>query len=317
MLQMKFKSIIPLLLLVVLSASCEKGELPVKPHDPGDVITASVNMDQDYRWQIYYDLKTNKVVGRELKTSWDLGFETPADGYHVVLNGGRILFSLNTGKNDFNAVVPADTAGKEFDCDKPNGHADSTAIGDWREKKNVYVIDRGTSYWKIQFKEVDAKKYLVRFALLDGTEETSLEIAKDSSYNLSFLSFDEKKQVMVEPPKNSWDMVFTQYTHVFIDPPVPYLVTGCLLNRYNTTAVLDKVRAFADIQASDMDGYNFSPDINTIGYDWKAYTGSEYVVYPKMNYIIRNREGLYYKLHFIDFLEAGVKGVPKWEFQEL
>ena len=71
------------------------------------------------------------------------------------------------------------------------------------------------------------------------------------------------------------------------------------------------------IEFSHIPEYTFSTNVNTIGYDWKAYTGSTYVTYSHMNYIIRNRNGIYYKLHFIDFLAAGIKGNPKWEFQRL
>ncbi|HET8962741.1 MAG TPA: hypothetical protein VFM99_02505, partial [Chitinophagales bacterium] len=46
----------------LLFSSCEKEELPITPHDPGDIITTSVNMDASYKWQIYFDLKTNTIV---------------------------------------------------------------------------------------------------------------------------------------------------------------------------------------------------------------------------------------------------------------
>jgi len=154
-------------------------------------------------------------------------------------------------------------------------------------------------------------------ASMDGGNESLLTIAKDSLYNLSFLSMDERKQVTIEPPKDLWDIEFTQYTHIFTDPFMPYLVTGCLLNRYNTSAIMDSTSDFAAINLSYITEYTLSPDLNIIGYDWKEYDGVTYVTNMKMNYIIRNREGIYYKLHFINFLALGVKGNPTWEYQNL
>lgn len=323
---MKHSPVIPTLILlvnIIIFSSCEKKELPVKAHEQGDVTTATVNMLEDYRMQLFYDLKTNRIVSRNLKTAWDLAFETSPEGYHVVLNSSKMMFAYNTGKKDFNAVVISDTAGN-MKWDTPDGNRSTTAIGDWREHGNVYIIDRGIGnagtrlgLWKVQFGSVDAEKYEVRIAPVGTNETSAITITKDTMYNLSFLSMGDKKQLIIEPPKNTWDLSFTQYTHIFTDPYMPYLVTGCLLNRYNTQAVLDTANEFAAIDFSYLNRYDFSENINTIGYEWKAYTGNNYVTYPEMTYIIRSHEGIYYKLHFIDFIAAGVKGNPKWEYQRL
>ncbi len=123
---------------------------------------------------------------------------------------------------------------------------------------------------------------------------------------------------MVEPPKSTWDLEFTSYTHIFYSPTQPYLVTGCLLNRYNTQAVKDSVKVFSEITFSDVSGYTLSDNINTIGYEWKTFNSGTYTTNPDLNYIIRSQEGFYYKLHFIDFYnQNGLKGNPKWEYQQL
>lgn len=320
---MKLKDILSLLAIVALLTSCEKQELPVPAHESGDIQTGAVNMEPDYRWQIFYDLNTNKIVSKNLKTAWDLAFENTSDGFHVFLNSSKMMYAYNTGKTDINSITISDTIGKKA-WDNPTGHPDSTAIGNWQKTNTVYIIDRGNSLtgmklglWKIKFISVDDEKYVIEFGALDDTQLIKYIVNKDTMYNLSFLSFEERKQVMIEPLKYKWDIVFTQYTHVFVNPAQPYLVTGCLLNRYSTSAVLDTTISFNDIAAKDINRLKFSPLINTIGYDWKAYTGSTYVTYTKLNYIIKSRDGYYYKLHFIDFLDMGLKGNPKWEYQKL
>lgn len=316
---------LPALLFTLLLGSCAKDELPVPPHDPGNVTEAAVSMSADYRWQLYYDLRTNTVVGQNLKTAWDLGFEATTDGFHVVLNSAKAMYAANTGSTDFTTVT--DTIGFALlkKWDEPSGNLDSTAVGDWRGNMPVYIVDRGYSetgthqgFRKIQFLAVDADSYTIRFAALNGNGDTTLEIAKDSTYNMQFLSFASGNTVLIEPPKADWDLTFTQYTHVFYNPLTTYLVTGCLMNRYQTTAARDTTTAFAAIRFSSIGSYVFSPAMNTIGYDWKTFNGSTYVTDPQKIYIIRDREGLYYKLHFIDFYDnQGIKGNPRWEFQQL
>lgn len=314
-----------IVIISVLLFSCKKAELPVPKHDPGDVTTSTVNMDATYKWQVYFDLKTNTVVGQNLKTAWDLGFENGSAGFHVILNTSKFMFAYNTGSTNFNSVV--DTTGFALNkkWDSPSGSFDTTAIGDWQGQNNVYIIDRGYNetgvhqgFRKIQIQSVDANTYTVRFAQLNGTGDITLVINKNDNYNFSFLSFSTSSTLLIEPPKDTWDLVFTQYTHIFYSPTEPYLVTGCLLNHYNTKASVDSVNSFSQIKFENLSNYNLSNHINVIGYDWKTYTGGTYVTNSNINYLIRDSEDYYYKLHFIDFYnQSGIKGNPKWEFQKL
>lgn len=146
-----------------------------------------------------------------------------------------------------------------------------------------------------------------------------ITVPKDSLYNFSFLSLSGAGAVIsVEPPKHDWDLVFSQYTYIFHDPFQPYLVTGCLLNRYQTTAARDTLSTFSDITFQSLGTFNLVNSIDIIGYDWKAFDGVSYITDPMINYIILDQHGYYYKLHFLDFYDAGgVKGNPKWEFQRL
>lgn len=319
------KNCIPLFMIIFLFASCQKEELPIAAHDPGNVKTATVNMEANYKWQVFYNLKTNSVVSTNLKTAWDLGFETGTEGYHLILNASKVMLAYNKGAKSFEEVTDTNGFYQNQQWDSPSGSLDSTAIGDWRATTQTYIIDRGYSetgahqgFRKLQIRSVDAAKYVIRYANLNGTGEQSIVITKDNAYNFMFLSLTSNQLVKVEPPKDKWDLVFTQYTHIFYNPTMTYLVTGCLLNRYQTQATLDKSSEFSAISYSNALAYKLTAGINSIGYDWKTYTGSTYTVNSKFNYIIRTGEGVYYKLHFIDFFNAsGAKGNPKWEYQQL
>jgi len=310
----------------LLLSSCEVKELPVPRHDAGNVITTTVDMSASYKWQIYYSLETNAMISKVAKSAWDLGFESSDEGYHIVMNTSKFMFAYNTHNTNFSAVT--DTAGfangKRWD--EPSGNLDSTAIGDWRTAGEVYIIDRGydetgaqQGFRKIMFTAVSTTEYIVKYAKMNGTGEITFHVSKDNACNFSFLSLaGNGAQVIVEPPKDQWDICFTQYTHIFYNPTMPYLVTGCLHNRFNTTVAKETTKSFTALNFSDTYHYEFFSAINTIGYDWKTFSGTTYATDPNKCYLLKNSKGHFYKLHFIDFYNAtGDKGNPKWEFQAL
>ena len=318
-----FKTITYIAVVLFFNACMEK-EIPVLKHSSGDVTTATINMNIDYRYQVYYDLSTNTIVGQNLKIAWDLGFETTPAGWHIILNSAKAMYAFNTGKSDFMAVTDTIglSLGKKFDA--PTGSLDSTGVGDWQKSNSVYIIDRGFNeagihqgFRKIMVLSVDNEKYTVKYAQLNGNAETTLHIPKDTTYNFSFLSFTTDSTLIIEPPKAAWDVVFTQYLEALSEP---YLVCGCVLNRYNTFSAMDSSAAFESITMNTIQSKMLLPEINTIGYSWKEYSfsTSQYEVFPQMNYLIKDNEGFYYKLHFIDFYDqSGNKGNPTWEYQKL
>ena len=313
------------LLIASSFCSCEKKEMPVPAHDAGSIVTSSVKMEANYLNQLFLDLETNTIVQQNIKTDWDLGFESTVAGNRVILNSAKLMFAAVTNQTDL--LLVTDTIGLHFKWDIPSGNLDSTAIGDWNSTKNVVIIDRGYNelgvhqgFKKILFKNVTHTEYEVQFANLDGSDEVVRQVVKVNAYNFTFLSLDNKI-VNIQPEKENWDLAFTQYTHIFQgNPPIPYLVTGVLTNRNNVEVATVFDKEFTSITLADVDNYSFLTTINQIGYDWKEYSfnTSSYTVFSDKNYIIKSTEGKYFKLHFIDFYDdLGVKGTPTFEFQEL
>lgn len=313
-------------LCTLLLCSCAVKELPVPKHDSGNVITTAVDMNASYKWQIYYSLENNAVVNQVAKSSWDLGFETGDAGYHIILNTSKFMYAYNTHNTNFAAVTDTSGFGNGKSWDEPSGNLDSTAVKDWRAAGTVYILDRGydetgaaQGFRKIIFISVSTTEYVVKYAKMNGTGEVTFHITKDNACNFSFLSLSATgTQVTVEPPKEEWNICFTQYMHIFYNPTMPYLVTGCLHNRYNTSAVRESTKTFSALAFSDTYNYTFAAAINTIGYDWKTFSGTTYATDPTKCYLLKNSKGHYYKLHFIDFYNSnGDKGNPKWEYQAL
>lgn len=319
------KRIVAAASLLLLLVGCQKDELPVEPHEPGPLNTNEVVMGPGYGMQLFYDIGTSTIVSSNHKNAWDIGFESGEDGWHVVLNTARGGAAAIVENVPFQEVSGTD--GLQWKNDAPSGNLDSTAFGDYRNTDRVYVIDRGydtqgnqTGYRKLAMKSVDADSYTIRIAALDNSGDTTVTIAKDDAVNFTSFSFRDNSVVEIEPKKEAWDLLFTQYTHVFQDPPTAYLVTGVLLNRHQVLAAEAHGSDFSAIGSGDFSELNFTSALNVIGYDWKEYSFDSglYEVYPEMNYLITDHEGRRFKLHFIDFYDdSGQKGTPVFEWQEL
>src|SRR5690606_34770353 len=130
-----------LLLLTGLSA-CATKELPIPKRAES---TNQVSLGIDYNDQVYYSLAEGKEVSRNERTSWDLAFESSADGYHIYLNSAKFMYVWNTGQTNMEEVTDTIGFGAGKKMEPSGGLPDSAAIGDWRNLNNVYLIDRGVT----------------------------------------------------------------------------------------------------------------------------------------------------------------------------
>ncbi len=135
-----------LTLYVVLSAllltisSCFKEDESVTLQPPGDAQLFRISQGENYHRQQYFDLNSTDTMGSEY-SSWDLCFQSGPTDWHVWLNGGNLALIANMNTQDFDAVQ--DTMGTAWRWDEASWNPDSTAIGDWRDVRMVYVLDRG------------------------------------------------------------------------------------------------------------------------------------------------------------------------------
>lgn len=305
--------------LVFLLAACNPEELPVPARETGTLETGRLEMGENYEFQVFYSLKHNRVVSKTSKFSWDLGFEAGEDGFRVVLNTSKLMYAYPTAARSFPADTVGFAAGKTFD--HASGHPDSTAIGDWRTTQPVFLIDRGVDLqgksiglWLLKIESADKDGYQIRYQKLGATDEISRFIPKSPTHSFTYFSFDGGGAVVeVAPPKTEWDFYFTQYS---VTIPVPYLVTGALLNPYQTRGAADSLKSFEEIDAAYARQLPLVDAQDLIGYTWKTFdfSTSQYLVNPAINFIVEISDGSMYKLHFIDFYnDAGIKGSPLWE----
>ena len=92
--------------------------------------------------QIFFNIANNSFVAENLKSEWDLAFETGDEGFHITLNSStfsQISSVSNISFEDVNSVNNLN-----WQWDNPSGNIDSTAIGDYRiNPEIVWILDSG------------------------------------------------------------------------------------------------------------------------------------------------------------------------------
>lgn len=305
--------------LIICLSACQKEEMPILPYERGEIQSASVDMGAGYSNQIFFDLQSASVQGLINVSDWDLAFGYSAD--HVYLNDGRLMAAWKSPYTDLSSAV--DTSG--FQEGKKVEVAaeifENPAIADL---EGVYLIDLGFNQiglpmgliW-FRIDESDDTAYRISYRPFDSAEITSVSIARSSNEGYAYFSFDRGETLSL-PMAQDWDIKFAKYTFQFDDPPIPYLVTGVILNNTGVDAAEYSAKPFENISATDTSEVEWSNRPDIIGYDWKTYsfdTGT-YSVDTHRTWLIRTSEGFYYKLRFTDFYdENGNVGVPNFEFR--
>jgi hypothetical protein len=305
---------------------CIKEESPVTPRLIDlSLIQSKIPLGTDYRYQAYFSLEKDSMLSRNLKYDWDVAFDgSNTEGVSLYLNSAKYMFASPVTKGDFETLK--DTAGffsnRRWDA---SNRPDSPAIGNIKALDKFFVIDKGydasgdaAGFVKIKFEAVNDKKIKFKYADINDKKGIQVEIDRNNAYNLVYFSFKTGAEVKVEPPKDNWDLQFTQYIHTFTDPYTPYLVTGVLINPYNTTVAVDSLSAFDKIDRSFSQTMTFKKNPDVIGYNWKDFINGVYATKSNYNYVIKNSKNALFKLRFTDFYDAqGVKGTPRFEFQRL
>jgi len=313
------------LCMVILLLSCEQDEIPILQHQSGEIKNNQVEMGSDYSKQIYYNLNNNIIISENIKTNWDLAFGTNTD--QIIINSST--FSQLSELKNSNFLNLISNENLIWQWDNPKGTEHGTAFGDI-SSTSLYIIDRGYNidgtsrgYRKLMVDSITVDSYFIRYANLDNSDLNYLEIRKNNAKNFEYLSFNINNLVNIEPNMDEWDLIFTQYTHLFEDSnEIPaYLVTGVLSNYNNNVLIAkDTTNKFENINFQMIEKYNFSNKQDKIGYNWKKFNfdTQNYTVDKDITYIIKSVSNKYFKLHFTDFYNSyGEKGCPNFEIQEL
>lgn len=325
---------------VLLLTSCFKEDERITPHDRGDKITATITMTQNYKYQVYYSLNTQSVVATNERSEFDLMFESHPGGMLIRPNTANFAMIAPTGKFQLSQVTSATGLNMQFD--PSSGNPDSTVLRNWISinagdttySREVYVFDRGINVEgnpigrvKITFDSLVGNRYYFTYANLNGSGLRQAVVQKQQGRNFAYYSLAQHQQVFPEPPKESYDLLFTQYTTMLFTntgEQYPYLVTGVLLNYHQTEAAAIIESDFDGIDFQQVVSANYLKKSDVIGFDWKKVHGDVssgnvyYEPLPEKVYFVRDSRGFYYKMRFIGFYNnQGEKGYPTFEFQKL
>ena len=305
--------------------SCEKGEIPVNL-DRSELKITQINLESNYAKQVFYNVKQNSIVSSNTKTDWDLGFGNEEGVFNIRINSS-VFSQIKKINNLLFEEVTTIPDSIDWSWDDPSSYS-NTAIGNSWDNNITYIIDLGfdidgnpRGYKKFKVDAFSNNYYIITFSNLNNSELRTIQIPKNENVQYSRLSLSSST-IISSPNKDDWDLLFSQYTHLYADSIVPaYLVTGVLINQKSGVEVaIDSVNTFSDIIFSNINNYTFNNNQDIIGYNWKLYDfdNGYYIIKSNISYIIKNTEGRYYKLRFIDFYnDVGVKGYPTFEVQEI
>lgn len=337
------------LLMTGTVSSCTDDEDPIIEIPP--VEDAFVEVDgggSTYSNTVFLNLRSenNQVVVE--RKSWDLAFSS-GSAFKVLINGTTGAMAYETEFTDFDEVDDAyienlrteGTLALSFTNlesilyvdDINNPLENGTVLGDIATSESaakVFILSRGASgvddlgWAKIKIFS-NSGNYILQHAPVDSDDFSSLEVSKDSDYNLVYVSLDNGK-VEVEPKKEDWDILWSAGTS---STPFPQATNGTLAyffqdlvihNIYGgvgAAEVLEETVSYDSFDESNLASLTFNTNNRlAIGSNWRGGGGpsSPPAVHEDRFYVIRDTQGNYYKLRFLSLTTGGERGRPQLEY---
>lgn len=284
----------------------------------GNVVTDTVTTGTSYANQVWYSLP-NDEQGNAPKDNWDIAFEATGYAASILANTqkGLAVYQSPYAVAQWSSV---DTAGIDtwpalhnsdltWDEGALNSNPDGNFDLGWGEYDmnthvvtgdSIFVVKLVSGAWKkLRINSLANSTYSFTYADLDGNNEQTSTIAKGdySGKNFAYYSLETNAALDREPSSTTWDITFTKYITTILAPaPTPYGVTGILLNK-NITAIK---ASSINVNTVDYNNYTFQSDINTIGYDWKAFAGS-WTIEDSLVYFVQRSNGDVWKLIMTGF----------------
>ena len=277
-----------------------------------------VSMGSGYEYDLYYSAEQGITAFSE-RENWELAFST--NGNNIRINSSYTnLYQVSNNIEDWGKINNFDintstqlrNSNKEweigaflsnyFDKNPLNyGWANYNAETEIYEGGRIYIIEYNNEIKKIKINELVDGIFNFTTANLDGSNEENISIDTNPYVNKKFIYYSLANNEVVnrEPSSENWDLIFTRYEEEYVTlngETMPYIVTGVLTNQ-NLIAQYDGA---IDI-IPNTESLNISTEINTIGYDWKEYSGEFLIVPNRAYYLFSQDESSLYKILFQSF----------------
>ncbi len=327
------------LIILVLAISfaltgCFKEEIPTKfaGRSPNSKYV-KLDCNSEANQMVFYDLSTG-LNHSAPNNNWHLAFDALPNGNSVRVNLTRSnyhLYVLNT--TDFKVssddVILQGTEIMDSVSDWYSGNA-IQMLDSHPSKVYVYTQEpdlNGSPQGKIKFQITEAtnKTYSIRFLneMFVGAKPIDFGFDKYNAYNFNYFSFNHGGRIVeIEPHKENWDIVFTQYRDMVKfeqdNKFYPYQVLGTLINPYKTSVFEIPYKArFDEIDHQTCKLADWCIVSNTIGFDWKYYSlnNGVYTTDTSKVWLLNDNEEFVNKMRFINYYNNnGNSGYPSFEY---
>lgn len=290
------------------------------------LVNDSVAMGAGYANNIWYSLQNDEQGTAQAANNWDLGFATTITPSNPL--AASIIFNSKIGRvyavpgTDGNDLATADTTGMASWTTLYNSEAT------WSEGALNAASAGGTDYgwgnydavnhtgivknrvFAIKYTNNSVKLFTVSLSFMNQeytVEYSNADHTGTGSTTIAFTPYAAKNFVYLplggtvidrEPASASWDLLFTQYA-ANIGAPYPFnMVTGVL---HNVGVEVAEVHPVNNPETDNTFGTaTYSEDINTIGYDWKTFSGT-YSIEDSLVYFVKDKDGDYWRLIMTGF----------------
>ena len=290
----------------------------------------SISMGAGYSNEVYYKLDTQTQT-IFTAASWDVAFlrNNNTDlGVRVNDGIGIKVYEVANTPGGYDTVdvtdqvawielINSDTEWKDgafMRASATYGFGEYNGASSTVEGTIVFVLEYADGTFRKFFIESYFGAYNFKYATWDGANwstDINAIVANasnpDNRYN--YYSLQNEEEVIAEPAAGDWDFVFRKYT-TFLDPPGQfYNVTGVLHNPNVTVAQNEETGT------ANPNGLDYLEEMNTIGFDWKQFTGS-WTIYSDQKYYVKQDNNVVYRLFFTDF-EGQSTGNLTFEFEDV
>lgn len=277
--------------------------------------TVSLSLEPGYSKNVYFDFETGQSESFDV-ASWDIAFmRTSAFLFAERINDGLGIevYEASDNPDDYATINPADIDNwiQLYNSDTlwEGGAFDyGSASYGWGEYNSVTHHVTGTIVYVLKYADGNFKKFMIddfyngytfKYASWNTTNSTwenpqtvVLPNSENQGKLFNFYSLTQNQSVVASPDLENWDLVFQTYT---TDLEIMYPVIGALQNPNVTVA------KSTNTNVNSIDESEYKEEINTVGYDWKQFDGSGYIVDSDTYYFLKYNNGKVFRFHFISF----------------
>ncbi|WP_343636469.1 T9SS type A sorting domain-containing protein [Fluviicola sp.] len=290
------------------------------------LVSDSVTMGAGYANNIWYSLQNDEQGTAQAANNWDLGFATtisPSNPLAASIifnnkigavyavpgsNGTDLATADTTGMASWTPLYNSEETWSEGALNAASAGGTDYGWGNYDAVNHTGIV--ANRVFAIKYTNNSVKLFTVSLSFMSSSYTVDYSNADHSgtgSATVGITAYATKNFVYLplggavvdrEPASTTWDLLFTQYA-ANNGAPYPYnMVTGIL---HNVGVEVAEVHPVNNPETDMSFGIaTYSEDINTIGYDWKTYSGS-YTIEDSLVYFVKDVDGDYWRLIMTGF----------------